>query len=128
MCRVCRPSPLFVLCRPAVLLEKKELALFRLFEGLESLKTYPYAFHLNACMGLPYGETPSNPHLSVRWMLQQFLADIHKSNSASFHNLSAAVKRLEDPLNDADIPEDQCASPLGAACTLRGKRRAAARP
>ncbi|CDI75996.1 hypothetical protein, conserved [Eimeria praecox] len=99
-----RQSPLFLLCRPLVLLEKKEMALYRLFVGLESLNVSSFAFHMNACTGLAEEKAPTNPYASVRWLLQQFLIDMHSSNNATAHNVSSAVRGLEDPLVNSDTP------------------------
>ena len=98
----CRQQPLFVLCRPLVVMEKKELALFRLFGGLSTLRVLPYAFHMNACTGLVLQDAAANSLPSVRWLLQQFLSEMHSSNTATAYNLSSAVRRLDKP------PDEHC--------------------
>lgn len=89
-----RHLPLFHLCRPFVELSKKELALFRLFEGLSAVPTRPYLLHEDH---LPFSVVGPvrNPHPSVRWLLQDFLVELLKDNAAILHNLLSASRKLE---------------------------------
>ena len=66
------------------------------------MRVLPYAFHMNACTGLVLQDAAANPLPSVRWLLQQFLSEMHSSNTATAYNLSSAVRRLDKP------PDEHC--------------------
>ncbi|KAL8275244.1 hypothetical protein Esti_000828 [Eimeria stiedai] len=90
-----RHLPLFHLCRPLVDLSKKELALFRRFEGLAVLPTQPYLLHEDS-ISVGEGGTPArNARPSVRWLLQDFLIDLQRDNAATLHNLISSCSKLE---------------------------------
>ena len=91
---ICRHLPLFHICRPLVELSKKELALFRLFEGLAAVPTQPYLLHEDLLFS-PAGAPVRNPYPSVRWLLQEFIIGMEKDNSAVIHNLLSASRKLE---------------------------------
>ncbi|KAL8432269.1 hypothetical protein ACSSS7_004729 [Eimeria intestinalis] len=90
-----RHLPVFHLCRPLVELSKKELALFRQFEGLPVLPTQPYFLHEDS-ISAGGGETSlRNARPSVRWLLQEFLIDLLRDNAATLHNLISSCSKLE---------------------------------
>lgn len=99
LCPAYRQLPLFHLCRPLVMASKKELALFRVFEGLPVLPTQPFLFYRDILPFLAEGnKTVSvfrSPCPSVRWLLQQFLFGLQKDNAAVIHNLLSASGKLE---------------------------------
>lgn len=89
-----RHLPLFHLCRPLVELSKKELALFRLFENLSALPTQPFLLHSDQLF-ISSVPTVRNQNPSVRWLLQDFLIEMQKDNSATVHNLLSASRKLD---------------------------------
>ncbi|KAL8433928.1 hypothetical protein Efla_001830 [Eimeria flavescens] len=105
-----RQLPLFHLCRPVVDLSSKELALFRQFEGLSVLPTQPYLLHEDV-LSTGAENVARNSKPSVRWLLQDFLIDMQKDNSATLHNLISASRKMEPTFAEwrgTDIPCRVC--------------------
>lgn len=84
------------MCRPLVELSKKELALFRLYEGIAALPTQPYLLHEDLLHSAE-GNSCRNSRPSVRWLLQDFLFGMQEDNSAAVRNLLSACEKLGAP-------------------------------